>query len=175
MTAVCSGVASGAAGSAGFAGGSAVSPSAAGADGAGVSVTGTVASFGRRRERLDQFLPRAFRVRVDELHDALDVFGNRRRFEVEELRPRHADVRDGLVDLEKLQAVLRELLAQLRRDRQREKFLLLPFLADEPLQSAAAQTAARQAGDGERLDRLDDGILVRGAEMFFHFFERRAA
>ena len=54
-----------------------------------------------------------------------------------------------------------------------KNFLLLPFLADEPLQSAAAQTAARQAGDRERLDRLDDGILVRRAEMFLHFFERR--
>ena len=84
-------------------------------------------------------------------------------------------MRDGLVDLEKLQAVMRELLAQLRRDGQREKFLLLPFLADEPLQTGAAQTAARQAGDRDRLDRLDDRILVRRAEMFLHFFQRRRA
>ena len=77
-----------------------------------------------------------------------------------------------LLTLKKLQAVMRELLAQLRGDRQREKFLLLPFLSDEPLQAAATQTAARQPGNGERLDRLDDGILVRLAEMFFHFFER---
>ena len=114
-----------------------------------------------------------FGVRVDELHDALDVFGNRRGFEVEKVRARDADVRDGLVDLEKLQAVMRELLAQRRGDLQREMLLMLPFLADEPLQAAAAQIAARQAGDDVRLDRLDDVVLVRGAEMLFHFFQRR--
>ena len=60
----------------------------------------------RRRERFDQLPPAAFRMRVDVGDDALDAFRHRRGFEVEELRARHGDVRDGLVDLEKLESMI---------------------------------------------------------------------
>jgi len=88
----------------------------------------------RGRKRLDQLPPRAFRIIVDELHDALDGFGNRCGFKIEKLRTCDGDVRDGLVDLEKLQAMGRELMAQFRRELQRKILLLLPLGADKLLQ-----------------------------------------
>src|SRR5580692_12134000 len=112
-------------------------------------------------------------MRVDELDDALDVFGNRCCCEVEELRARDGDMSERLVDLEKLQPVRCELLAQLRRQLQWKIFLLLPFGADELLQSTAAQGTARHTGNHERFGGFDDRLLVRGAKMFLHFLEAR--
>ena len=44
----------------------------------------------------------------------------------------------GFIYLEELQTMLRELLAELRCDGEREKFLVLPFLPDQSLQACAA-------------------------------------
>ena len=55
----------------------------------------------RWRKRFDQLPSRAFRMRVDVVDDVLDVFRHRRGFEIEKLRTRNGNMRDGLVDLEK--------------------------------------------------------------------------
>ena len=133
---------------------------------------GQLGGLGRGGQGLDELLARALGVGVDEVDDALDVFRDRRGFEVEELGPGHADVGDGLVDLEELESVLGELLAELGGDGEREMALLLPFLADQALQAGAAQAAAGQAGDQEGFHGLDDAVLVGGAEMLLHLFQR---
>src|ERR1039458_10464206 len=89
-------------------------------------------------------------MRVDVADDAFDAFRNRRDFEVEELRTRDADVREGLVDLEEMQAVRGELPAEAGGQLQRKIFLPLPIIAHEPLQFPAAQVAAQHAADRVR-------------------------
>ena len=107
---------------------------------------------------------------VDVIDDALDAFGNGRRRHVEVMRPRHANMRERLIDLEELQAVRGELLAKDRRNLEREAALVFPDAADQAHQVGAAQRARRGAVEGMRLHRLDDVLFVRLAEVLLHLF-----
>jgi len=77
-------------------------------------------------------------------------------------------MREGLVDLEEMQAVSGELPAEAGGQLQRKIFLPFPIAAHELLQCLAAEVAAQHAADRVRFHRLDDGVLVDGAEMFLH-------
>ena len=82
-------------------------------------------------------------------------------------------MREGLVDLEEMQAVRGELPAEAGGQLQRKIFLPFPIAAHELLQCPAAEVAAQHAADRVRFHRLDDGVLVDGAEMFLHLLPAR--
>ena len=83
------------------------------------------------------------------------------------MRTRNGNVGNGFIDLEKLEPVGCELLAQDRRDLERKPALILPDLANQAQQLRAAQSAGGSAAHGMRFDRLDDVVLVLFAEMPF--------
>src|SRR5688572_28659352 len=108
-------------------------------------------------------------MRIDELDDLLDPFGNRSCFNVQVTRPRDGDVRYGLVDLEELQALPRELPAQDVHDLDRKAHLLVIVSAQQTLQGAMLQVNGRSPWQGVGIDRLDDVRQMRFAEMSLHF------
>src|SRR4030095_7671374 len=103
------------------------------------------------RERSQQLLVRALRMRIDELDDAANAVRNRRGLQIQEKRPRDRHVGNGLVHLEELQSTSRKLLTQYRGHLQRKPSLLLPTLAQQPHQAPVAQIAAGRARRPMRL------------------------
>src|SRR5436190_23150928 len=104
---------------------------------------------------------------ADEIDDAFYSFGQRRGFHVKEMRPRYVNMRQRLVHIEKLQPMLRELLAENSRDLQGEPSLFVPHETQKTRQLRASQFLRGNAIERVGLDRLDDVILVNFAEMFF--------
>ena len=68
---------------------------------------------------------------VDELDNLLDAVGHGRGLDVEEQRARNGNVRDRLVDLEEMQAVVSERAAQVGGDLEREGELRVAELSAE--------------------------------------------
>ena len=82
-------------------------------------------------------------MRVDEIDDALDAIGNRRRLQIEVMGPRDCDVGDGPVYFEKLQAMRGELLTQRRDDLERETLLFVPCPPHQMAQRRGRQLLGR--------------------------------
>ena len=89
------------------------------------------------------------------------------------MRSRDADVGDGAVDLEELEALAGELLAEHRGDLQRKPPLVFRREAHEPGEFGASQPPGGRSGERVRVGGLDDVVLVELAEVFFHGFAVR--
>src|SRR5437899_566460 len=76
---------------------------------------------------------------------------------------------DRFVDLEKLQAMRGELLAQRRDDLKREPLLLVPGAPQQLAQWRPRELLRRRAAEGVSVNRLDDVGEMNFAKVLFHF------
>src|SRR5258708_33162315 len=86
------------------------------------------------------------------------------------MRPGDRNVSDGLVDLEKLQAMGGELLAEDRSDLEWEPALVLPYASKESSQLRATQAPRCDTIQSVGFNWLDNVILVVFTEMLLDSF-----
>ena len=138
---------------------------------------GRCGSRGRRgrswRERVHQMAARAFRMRVQKFDNLFQTVGDRRHGEIEEVRARDGNVRDGFVNLEELQPRVGELLAQVRDEVQREAREILDDAPRDGAQRRGQNRAGRRAVHLPTLDGLQQRGQMHFAEVLFDLGERR--
>ena len=128
---------------------------------------------GRGRQGFHQLPAGAFRMRVEILDDVLQAVRHRRRHQIQEVRPRHRDVRDGFVDLKKLQTRAGKLLAQECHQLQREPVEVLDHAPRDRAQRGAQNVPRRRAIHLPAFDRLQQCGQMGLAKVLLDLVARR--
>ena len=111
-----------------------------------VVAAGGLSSSPQAAIELEPFVPAGLIGRVGEaLVRLFHALGNRGSLHIQIMWTRDRDVRDRLIDLEKLQSMTGKLLAEHRRDLEGKTPLVFPNTANQPGQFGTAQCAGRHA------------------------------